>query len=281
MTPEQPGFFSWALAGRTRPATLATARIKEVMDRPGPAWTTCSTLDTVWISWSTKVRAIRPNAEEGRLKRLMLALLFTTTGSALAVASALGWASGTVTAPVGQATFVMSNDSFHVGANASSVRRGLVGFNLSAIPAHAQVSSATLSVYETITLRGSGTVGVRRVTTPWVEGTGSNSCTNNGATWTATGTGTNWVTPGSDFTASDIATVTKTAGDTPGWDRFDITQLVRSWVAHAYPNDGVVLKLDDESSSPCSTATNCNYWAYASNDYSDATLRPKLTITYR
>ena len=43
-----------------------------------------------------------------------------------------------------------------------------------------------------------------------------------------------------------------------------------------------MLKLDDESLSPCTTITNCNYWAYASNDYKlDPTLRPKLTISYR
>jgi hypothetical protein len=41
------------------------------------------------------------------------------------------------------------------------------------------------------------------------------------------------------------------------------------------------LKLDNESYSACTTTTNCNYWAYASNDYSDPTLRPELTITYR
>jgi hypothetical protein len=163
------------------------------------------------------------------LNRFVLALLFAAGCSVIAVATALGMGSGTLTATANQATFVMSNDSracdnwggyyvFHVGANATSVRRGLVGFNLSSIPTHAQILSATLSVYETVTLRGSGTVGVHRVTTPWNEGTGSNTCTNNGATWTATGTGTNWAAPGGDFVASDTATVNKAAGDAPGWD---------------------------------------------------------------
>jgi hypothetical protein len=170
-------------------------------------------------------------------------------------------------------------DVFHVGANASSVRRGLVQFDLSSLPPHAQITSATLSVYETITLRGSGTVGVHRVTTAWAEGAGSNTCTG-GANWTGNGLGGSWLTPGGDYTAPDAATVSKTAGNTPGWDRFDITSIARGWANNTNPNDGILLKLDNESSSPCTTLTNCNYWAYASNEYSDPTLRPTLTITY-
>ena len=70
-------------------------------------------------------------------------------------------ASTTVTLPAAKATFVMDNESkpcnnwgryyaFHVGANATSVRRGLLQFDLSSIPAGAHIESATLSVYETI-----------------------------------------------------------------------------------------------------------------------------------
>jgi len=171
---------------------------------------------------------------------------------------------------------------FHVGANALSVRRGLLQFDVSSLPRWARIQSATLSVYATETLRGAGVVGVHRVTTPWAEGSGINTCTGDGATWLTAGLGPAWLTPGGDFSGTGVASVTKQAGDTPGWDSFDITGLVRGWVGGTYPNDGVMLKLDDESFSPCTTITNCNYWAYASNDYKlDPTLRPKLTISYR
>jgi hypothetical protein len=56
--------------------------------------------------------------------------------------------------------------------------------------------------------------------------------------------------------------------------------LVRGWTDGAFPNAGLMLKLDDESFSPCTTVTNCNYWPYASDSYADPTLRPKLTIVY-
>jgi hypothetical protein len=199
--------------------------------------------------------------------------------------------STTVTLPAAKATFVMNNESkpcnnwgryyvFHVGANASSVRRGLLQFDLSSIPAGAHIESATLSVYETITLRGSGVVGVHRATTPWAEGAGQNGCVGSGATWLQTGLGNAWSQPGADFTGDDQATVTKSAGDPAGWDAFDVTPFAQGWVSGAAANDGLLLKLDDESPSPCTTVTNCNYWAYASNDYSDPSLRPTLTVTY-
>jgi hypothetical protein len=189
------------------------------------------------------------------------------------------------------ATMVVNNESkpcnnwgryyvTHVGANASGIRRSLLQFDLSSLPAGARIQSARLSVYETITLRGSGVVGVHRVTTPSAEGVGQNTCVGSGATWTQTGLGAAWSQAGGDFTSPDQASVSKHAGDLPGWDTFDVTPLAQEWFTGAFANDGVVLRLDDESASPCTTVTNCNHWAYASNDYSDASLRPRLTITY-
>lgn len=192
-------------------------------------------------------------------------------------------------ASTGKATFIMSradqpNDCanwgryarFHVGANALSVRRGLVQFDLHAIPAGARIASATLSLYHPDALRGSGVVEVHRVTQDWSEGTGVNTCTGDGANWRSP-----WATPGGSFDPTVTSSVVKTAGDAPTWDSWDVTALVRGWVSHWYPNDGVLLKLSDESFSACTTVTNCNYWAYASDDWPDAVYRPKLTITFR
>lgn len=189
-----------------------------------------------------------------------------------------------VAALLGAALIVVAGASaaLHVGTNALSIRRGLLQFDLSSLPRGARIQSATLSVYETDTLRGSGVVGVHRVTAPWAEGSGINTCTGDGATWLTTGLGPDWLAAGGDFTGQDLATMVKQAGDTPGWDSFNITGLVRGWASGIYPNDGVLLKLDDESFSPCTTVTNCNYWGYASNDYKlDPTLRPTLTVTYQ
>jgi hypothetical protein len=225
---------------------------------------------------------------------LVSAALIVVAGAS----AAQRWSGGTVVlqqAPgVGQSTFVMYRTDktvctnwghytfFHVGTNALSIRRGLLQFDLSSLPHGARILSATLSVYETDTLRGSGVVGVHRVTTPWTEGSGVNTCTGDGATWLTTGLGADWLAPGGDIAGPELASVVKQAGDTPGWDTFSVTSLVRGWVSGAYPNDGLMLKLDDESFSPCTTITNCPYWGYASNEYKvDPTLRPKLTVTYQ
>jgi Disaggregatase related repeat len=232
------------------------------------------------------------------MKRLST-LLALAAAVALVTAGVAGarhhWDDATVLQPdgtTGKTTFVMYRTDktvcsnwggyayFHVGANALSIRRGLLQFDLSALPADERIVSAKLSVYRTETLRGSGVVGVHRVTTPWAGGTGVNTCTNDGATWATTGLGTPWSTPGGDFDSTDVSSVTKTAGESPGWDSFDVTSLARGWTDGAFPNDGLMLKLDDESFSPCTTVTNCNYWAYASDSYADPTLRPKLTIVY-
>jgi hypothetical protein len=212
---------------------------------------------------------------------------------AASVTAVVAWAdSSTVIQPDsvgGKATFIMTrsdspNDCanwgryarFHVGANVLSVRRGLVQFDLRSIPAGARIASATLSLYHPDALRGSGVVEVHRVTEAWPEGTGVNTCTGDGATWR-----TPWATPGGSFDPAVVSSLAKTAGDAPTWDSWDVTTLVQGWVSHWYPNDGVLLKLADESASPCTTVTNCNYWAYASDDWPDASYRPKLTITYR
>ena len=105
---------------------------------------------------------------------------------------------------------------FHVGANALSVRRGLLQFDVSSLPRWARIQSATLSVYATETLRGAGVVGVHRVTTPWAEGSGINTCTGDGATWLTAGLGPAWLTPGGDFSGTGVASVTKQAAIHPG-----------------------------------------------------------------
>jgi hypothetical protein len=206
---------------------------------------------------------------------------------AFAGVAAAGKRTATTVVQANQSTFLMYRTDktvctnwggyqfFHVGTNALSVRRGLVQFDLSSVPRYGYVRSAILSLYETDTLRGSGTVTVHRVTTPWAEGTGVNTCTNDGATWLSP-----WLSPGGDFASTPVASRVKQAGDTPGWDTFDVTSLVRGWTSGAYPNDGVLLKLADESFSACTTVTNCNYWGYASDEYRDPTLRPTLTIVY-
>jgi hypothetical protein len=193
----------------------------------------------------------------------------------------------------GRATFVSNLTSgpscatwgrygrMQIGTSAGQVRRPLLRFDLAAIPPSARVLSARLALYETITLRGGGTVEVHRVTSAWNEGSGVNQCTGDGATWTESlGAGVLWATPGGDADPAVAAGRVKQAGAPPAWDTFDVTALVRAWTSGQAANHGVLLRLADESLSPCTTLTNCNYWSYATDDEPTASLRPKLTVTY-
>jgi len=169
----------------------------------------------------------------------------------------------------------------NVGANASSIRRMLLNFDLHDIPANAAVSAASLSLWQTNVLRGSGTVNVHRLTGDFAEGTAINTCSGDGATWYDRSPAVKWGSAGGDFDSTVIAGKAKTAGDQPQWDTFSVTPVVQQWVRGDAPNLGFLLKLADESFSPCTTITNCNYWAYFTDDYTVApTLRPKLTVTY-
>lgn len=228
------------------------------------------------------------------MKRWMVILAAACAATAVVAGAAVAGDSQTTViqpdASAGKTTFEMFRSDkascanwgryqfFHVGANALSVRRGLLQFDVASVPTGERIRSATLSVYATEALRGSGVVNVHRVTGPWAEGSGVNTCTNDGATWTQTGLGTSWGSPGGDLDPSAVASLTRSAGEPPKWDSFDVTALVRGWVSGRVPNYGLALKLQNEGFSPCTTPTNCNYWAYASDDNADASLRPKLTI---
>jgi len=51
---------------------------------------------------------------------------------------------------------------------------------------------------------------------------------------------------------------------------FDVTQLVKEYISGKYTNTGFFLKARTESG---------NYIAFYSSEYSNAAMRPKLTVT--
>jgi RHS repeat-associated protein len=169
-----------------------------------------------------------------------------------------------------------------VGTNASSIRRALVRFDLHDLPPGSSVTDATVSLWQADVLRGAGTVSVHQLLSAWDEGTGINTCTGDGASWyDRQGSGVKWANAGGDFSAASLDAVTHAAGDQPGWNNWRITALLRQWLDGSAPNLGVLMKLDDETFSPCATTSNCNYWGYLADDYTVApTLRPKLSVTY-
>ena len=108
------------------------------------------------------------------------------------------------------------------------------------------------------------TVGVYEVFRPWIASQ---------ATWLRATTAASWGFPGCDDTTSDRAAlpeVTVTMFDTWQWYDYDISRLVRKWVANWSSNQGMAFKaFGDAAGIKIVTSEHGGTW-----------MHPKLTINY-
>lgn len=133
----------------------------------------------------------------------------------------------------------------------------LLRFDLSALPAGAHVTAATLSAYaESGT--GSGSVALHRVTRDWTEA----------ATWYSSDGAVAWTTAGGDIHADPLSS-TAFAG-TAGWLNWDVTALADHWLKSSLPNQGVQLR----------AGAGITSITFASGNAVSASQRPKLSITF-
>lgn len=140
----------------------------------------------------------------------------------------------------------------------------LVQFDLSGIPAGAVIDQARLEVYATGWGGADITFGAYAVLTPWVEGQ---------ATWNQAAAGSPWAAAGCNDTASDRRAVPQASVTTAGpsrWYSFDVAGLVQEWVNGSLVNNGVLLRAEFSNFA----------FFFASNEYADAALRPRLVVTY-
>lgn len=166
-------------------------------------------------------------------------------------------------------------DRARVGTDVNSVFRSLVRFDLSDLPTDATITSATLSLWHPDTTGATLTVNAHRLTSPWQEGTGKDTCTGDGATWYELDGGVKWGQDGGDFDPSVAASLAVPSGQAASWHAYVLTAVVQGWARGDYANDGVLLRASDE------TIVGGKYLDYYTSDFGVApTLRPKLTITY-
>ncbi len=146
------------------------------------------------------------------------------------------------------------------------VRQGLLKFALSPVPAGASVISAHLELYVTEGTVHVLNVGAYKVLRPWNE---------NEATWTLARTGDPWSAPGCAGVETDRAAdgvYTQTVHGAIGyWYSWDVTSLVRDWLAEPDKNHGLILR--------GAGSTNTEY-AIASAQHPTQALHPKLVIRY-
>jgi hypothetical protein len=139
----------------------------------------------------------------------------------------------------------------------ATIRRGLMRFNFSAIPAGSTITSVTLRLYMSQTQSGSQSVGMHRCSLAWTEGTAfafGGAGTNAGigdSTWNYQVYPTvPWPTPGGAFAATASATKAVSAVGFYSWSSTAaLVADVQSWVNNPASNHGWVLKGNEAAST--------------------------------
>ena len=158
----------------------------------------------------------------------------------------------------------------HIGEDntSSSIRRTLITFDLSSIPADATINSATLSLWQEADLSDNNrTLRVYRSKRAWVE---------TQATWNIYSTGNSWQTAGgfgaNDTEQTDIGSRAFTSTEANGEKQWTLTaSAIQEMVAGTFANNGFMVKADTETN---------DLYRFWSSDYTTAAERPKLVIDY-
>ena len=164
-----------------------------------------------------------------------------------------------------------------------SIRRALVGFDLSTIPTDAQVNSATLTLRLTKSAdAGAATVALHRALASWGEGLSHAPGSEGEGTFAMAGDATwshrsydaqFWTSPGGDYdpVASSAISV-GTSGTFYSWTGAGLAADVQSWISNPAANDGWFL-IGDEIRER--TAKR-----FDTRKHTDPTRRPRLVIDY-
>jgi RHS repeat-associated protein len=148
--------------------------------------------------------------------------------------------------------------------------RGVLKFNLAAIPSTAAIVDSSLSLYASANPLPPA-VQVRALTQDW----------SSAVTWTSRGAAGSWSTPGGTFSSQGPEIQSSTMGTKKQWWTFasgGLSKTVDSWVQTPSSNYGVLVKVSDET--PCSEPCNRGYFSYYNGAYSDPSLRPQLKVVW-
>ena len=147
----------------------------------------------------------------------------------------------------------------YVGMTSTSTTCSVLRFDVSGVPADKPILSAKMKVYvnSCSVCGGSAYLAAYKLTTPWHEST---------VTWKAP-----WSKFGGDFDATTVSTTPIMNTDAGTWKELDITPWVQAWVADPGSNNGVILRLINQTSTQYQLSSSENAvpaWA------------PVLTVEY-
>ncbi|MDX6626076.1 MAG: hypothetical protein QOE56_1065 [Solirubrobacterales bacterium] len=173
----------------------------------------------------------------------------------------------------------LSGQAIYHASGGDEYVRSMLRFNTGSIPAKAAVLAAEVGLYAQAAPTNTKGVELRRVTRAW-DGT---------VDWTHftyfSGPGTNfWTNPGGDYSTEGAEVQTATRGTAPGWWRFispGLTNLVDGWANGWIPNQGLLVKLIDETAHECSgSSCSTRGLAFNSSAYSWQGTAPYLYVVY-
>ncbi|MEO7309868.1 MAG: DNRLRE domain-containing protein [Chitinophagaceae bacterium] len=214
-------------------------------------------------------------------------LFFTLLGLGLGLAS---WSQTTITIVADKDNTIYAESANSNGAGAGiffganqalNRRRGLLHFNLSAIPTDAIIATASLNLFVTqlAAAASSQPVQVNKLTSDWGEGTSSglghgSAATTNDATWANrfTGTPSPWTTAGGDFEPITSGSTNVTAAGAFSITGTGISADVQSWINSPASNMGWILAGNEGLAQSAMSV--------ASKENTSEAQRPALTITF-
>jgi hypothetical protein len=165
-----------------------------------------------------------------------------------------------------------------VGSNdATPLRRGMVQFDLSSIPAGSVITGVTLQMnVSQVRSSTASVIGLHSITASWNEGTATTSGGAGGprsgtdATWTHRNGTLDWAAAGGDFLGLTSASQSITAVGVYSWTSSGLIADVQGWVDAPGGNNGWLLQGDE--TTPQSVKVLATKEA--------ASGRPSLSVTY-
>lgn len=165
-----------------------------------------------------------------------------------------------------------------------SLRRGLIRFDLSGIPAGSVITSATLTMRMVKTQGGSVAVNLHKLNQDWGEaGSNSGSSIDAGGSGAPAATGdatwnnrlhpsTAWTTTGGNFVATISGTTSVNNVGTYNWTGAQMIADIQAWVNTASTNFGWLIKTTEGGSK--------NVKKFSSRNNATVSERPSLSVTY-
>jgi RHS repeat-associated protein len=179
------------------------------------------------------------------------------------------------TATCGSTGATTEKAEYATSGGVTSRYRSAIKFGTGSIPSNASIASASVNLYDPQAATGVSAVQLRRTTRSWEQVINWNR-------YALDSHGHNiwWTTTGGDFTSEGSEVSTATRGTAAGWWQFSegMAALVSGWVRGSIANQGLIVKLADESA--CGSSCTHGTFTFNSSTSTPEANRPYLAVTY-